>query len=83
MRKDTNFHKDDWEFLFGFSMADAQIYPNNKRSSVLAMEVEIVTAIDPIFWKWADQHLDDTFGTSPDRYPATNRGSTSQMENLF
>ena len=31
--------------------------PNDKKSSVLAMEVNPVTAIDPFFCKWEDQRL--------------------------
>ena len=31
--------------------------PNDKKSSVLAMDVEPVTVTDPKNWKWADQRL--------------------------
>ena len=48
------------ELFFVFAMAAAQMDPNDKKSSVLAMEAEPVTATDPKFWKWVDQRLDDT-----------------------
>ena len=35
--------------FFEFAMEDAQMDPNDKKSSVLAMEVDLVTATDPIF----------------------------------
>ena len=38
--------------------------PNNKKISILAMEVEPVTVTDPKFWKWADQILDSTLNLS-------------------
>ena len=34
--------------------------PNDKKISVLDMEVEPVTVTDPQFWKWGDQRLDAT-----------------------
>ena len=51
MRTDVNYKKEDWGLFFAFSMAEAQMDPNDKRISVLAMEVEPVTATDPKFWK--------------------------------
>ena len=50
------------------------MYPNDKKSSVLDMEVDPVTATEPFFWKWEDQRLCATLGTRPERSPATNRG---------
>ena len=38
-RTDVNCKKDDLELFFTFSMAAAQMEPNNKEISVLAMEV--------------------------------------------
>ena len=57
--------------------------PKDKKSSVLAMEVEPVTTTDPHFWKWADQILDDTLRTRPTRYLVTERGGTSQIDHHF
>ena len=51
MRIDVNFQREDWELFFEFVMAAAQMYPSDKKSSVLAMEVEPVNATDPKFWK--------------------------------
>ena len=62
---DVNFIKEDWGLLFKFSMAAAQMDPNDKKSSILAMELEPITVTDPKFWKWADQRLDATLGTRP------------------
>ena len=53
MRTDLNSKKYDWEVFFAFSMAAAQMEPNDKKNSVLAMEAEPVTATEPHFWKWA------------------------------
>ena len=39
MRTYVNFIKVDWDLLFAFLMAAAQMDPKNKKSSVLAMEV--------------------------------------------
>ena len=50
MRTDVNSKKDHWELFFAFSMAVAQMYPNDKKISVMAMEVEPVTVTDPKFW---------------------------------
>ena len=49
MTTDVNCKKENWEFFFSFSMAVAQMDPNNKKSGVLAMEVEPVTVTDPKF----------------------------------
>ena len=56
---------------------------NDKKSSVLAMEVETVTATDPTFWKWEDQLLDATSVTRPTRSPVINRSFTSQIDLSF
>ena len=39
MRKDVNCKKEDWELFFAFSMAAAQMDPNDKKISVLATKV--------------------------------------------
>ena len=57
--------------------------PNNKIISILATEVELVTATDPKFWKWADRRLDATLGTRPTRSIATRRIGTSQIDQSF
>ena len=67
IRTDVNFIKYDWGLFFEFSMAAAQMDPNDKKSSILDIEVEPVTFTDPKFWKWADQRLDATLGTRPKR----------------
>ena len=51
--------------------------PNDKKSSILATEVEPITVIDPKFWKWEDQRLDATLGTRPTRSVVTIGGGTS------
>ena len=80
MRADVNCNRDYWELFFAFSMAAAQMDPKENKSSVLAMEVEPVTATDPKFWKWADQILDATLGTRPTRSIVTRRSGTSQID---
>ena len=57
--------------------------PNDKKRSVLAMEVKPVTIIDPDVWKWADQRLDIALGKSPTRSIVTRRSGTSQIDNYF
>ena len=57
--------------------------PNKKKSSVLNMEVEPVTAIDPKICKWAHHRLDATLVKGPTRSPVTDRGSTSQTGQSF
>ena len=57
--------------------------PSDKNSSVLAMEVEPVTTIDPKFWKWADQILYATLVTRPTISPVTDMGGTSQIDKYF
>ena len=57
--------------------------PNNKKSSILAIEVEPVTVTDPKFWKWADQRLDATLGTRPTRSIVTRRIGISQIDHSF
>ena len=49
MRTDVNCKKEDWELFFAFSIAAAQMDPNDKKSSVLDIELEPVTATDPFF----------------------------------
>ena len=57
--------------------------PNDKKSSVLSMEVELVTVTYPIFWEWADQRLDATLGTRTTRSIGTRRSGTSQIDQSF
>ena len=83
IRTDANFIKDYWGLFFEFSMAAAQMDPNNKKSSILNMEVETVTATDPTFWKWADQRLDATLGKRPTRSVVTRGSGTSQIDQSF
>ena len=64
-------------------MEAAPIDPNDSNSTVLSMEVDLVTATDPKFWKWADQRLYATLGTSPTRSPVTSRGTTAQIDQSF
>ena len=64
-------------------MTSAQMDPNDKKISFLAIEVDPVIATDPKFCKKTDQRLDDTLGTSPTRSPVTNRGSTSKIVKSF
>ena len=47
------------------------------------MEVKPVTITDPKFWKWSDQRLDATFGTSPTRSIVTRRSGKSQIDQSF
>ena len=54
--------------------------PNNKKSSILAMEVEPFIVTDPEFWKWADQRLDATLRTRPTRSVVTRGSGTSQID---
>ena len=83
MRTDVNFIKEDLGLFFGFSMAAAQMDPNGKKISILAMEVEPVTVTDPILWKLADQRLDATLGTRPTTSVVTRRSGTSQIDQSF
>ena len=57
--------------------------PNNKKSSILAMEVEPVTVTDSKFWKWTDQRFDATLGIRPTRSVVTRGNSTSQIDQSF
>ena len=57
--------------------------PNDKKSSILAMEVEPFTVTDPTFWKLTDHRLDYTLGTRPTRYVVTRRSGTSQIDQSF
>ena len=54
--------------------------PNNKKSSILAMEVEPFTVTDPKFCKWADHRLDAPLGTRLTRSVVTRRSGTSQID---
>ena len=47
MRKDANLQNEDWELFFWSAMTAAQMNPNNKKISVLNMEVDPVTDTDP------------------------------------
>ena len=66
--------------FFKFVIAGAQMDPNDKKISVLAMKLDPVTATHPKFWKWADQKFDDTLGTRPTRSPVTKIGGTSHID---
>ena len=63
--------------FFKFLMVAAQMDPNDKKISVLAMKVEPVTSTYPKFWKWADQRFDTTSVTRTTISPVTNMGGTS------
>ena len=80
IRTDVNIIKEDWGLFLEFSMAAAQMDPNYKKISLLAMEVEPVTVTAPKLWKWADQILDATLGTRPTISVATRRSGTSQID---
>ena len=80
---DVNFIKEDLGSFFKISMAAAQIDPNDKKISILAMEVEPVTVTDPTFWKWADKRLDATLGTRPKRSVVTRGSGTSPIDESF
>ena len=54
--------------------------PKDKKTSILAMEVEPVTVTDPKCWKWADQRLDATLGTRLTRSVVTRKRGTSQID---
>ena len=82
-RTDINCKRYDWELLFAFSLAAENMYPNDKKSSVLAMEVEPVTTTDPKFWRWVDHRLDATLGTRQTRSLVTERSGTSQIDQSF
>ena len=57
--------------------------PNNKKISILAMEVEPVTVTDPKFWKWEDRRLDDTLVKRPTRLLVTRGSGTSHIDQSF
>ena len=59
------------------------MYPNDKKSSVLAMEVEPVTVTEPKFWKWEDHILDATLGIRPKISIVMRRSGTSQIDQSF
>ena len=50
IRTDVNFIKEYWGLFFEFSMAAAQMDSDNKKISILAMEVEPVNVTDTKFW---------------------------------
>ena len=79
----VNFVKEDWGLFFEFSMAVSQMDPNDKKKSILAMEVEPVTVTDPKFWKWVDQRFDSTLGTRPTISVVTIRSGTSHIDKSF
>ena len=83
IRTYVNFIKEDWGLFFKFSMATAQMDPNDKKIRILAMEVEPVTVTDPEFWKWADQRLDASLGTRPKISVITRGSGTSQIDQSF
>ena len=83
IRTDVNFIKEDWGSFFKISMAAAQMDPNDKKISILAMEVEPVIITDLKFWKWADHRLDDTLGTRPTRSVVTRGSGTSHIDQFF
>ena len=56
---------------------------NDKNRSVLDMEVEPFTTIEPKCWKLADHRLDSTLVTKPAQSPYTNRVSTAYMDQQF
>ena len=49
MKTNVNCKKEYWKLFFAFSMAAAEIDPNDKKISVLTVEVEPFTAINPKF----------------------------------
>ena len=83
IRTDVNFIKEDWSLFFKFSMAATRMYPNDKKISILAMEVEPFTVTCPKCWKWADQRLDATLGIRPTRSVVTRGRGTSQIDQSF
>ena len=83
IRADINFIKEDWGLFFEISMAAEKMDPNDKISSILAMEVEPVTVTDPKCWKWADQRLDATLGTRPTRSVVPRGRGTSKIDQSF
>ena len=78
-RTDVNCQIKYWELLFAFVMVAAHMDPNYKKSSVMTMEVEPVTATYPSFCKWEYQILYATLGTRPTRYQFTDRGGSGLM----
>ena len=56
MRTDVNYIKEDWYVFFAFSMSEAQMDPNDSKSSVLDMEVEQVTVTDQHFGSICASH---------------------------
>ena len=57
--------------------------PNDKKISVLAMEVEPVTITDPKCWKLEDQRLDSTLGTRSTISIVARRSDTSHIDQYF
>ena len=83
MIKEGHFQKEDWGLFFKFEMVTAQMEPNDKKSSFLAIEVEPVTATDPKFYKWEYQRLYATLGTRLKISPVANRGGTPYIDQSF
>ena len=75
--------KKDWGLFLEFSMAAAQMEPNNKKKRILSMEVEPVTIIDPKIWKWEYQRLYAALGKRPTILVVTRRSGTSQVDQFF
>ena len=57
--------------------------PNDKKISILAMEVEPVIITDLKFWKWADHRLDATLTTGLKRSVETRGSGTSHIDQSF
>ena len=57
MRKYGNLQNKYWELFFEFSMGVTHMDPNDKNSSVLAMEVDPDTTADTKFWKGKTRYL--------------------------
>ena len=64
-------------------MTAAQMYPNDKKISFLAIEVEPFNVTDQNIWKWSDQRFNATLGTRPTRSLITRRSGTSQIDQSF
>ena len=46
--------KSDWQQLYDFAMVATQEDPNSRGSSLLAFEVNAITAVDPAFDQWME-----------------------------
>ena len=80
IRTDLNIIKEYWGLFFEFSMVAEQMDPNDKNISILAMEVEPVTIIDPKICKWEYQRLYAALGKRPTILVVTRRSGTSQID---